>query len=66
MTETEKTETFLTTQHYKAASSFGGAVVNVHKARCTAGRLVRTGGTLARRQKAVLFVLGRRFVSATL
>jgi len=39
MTGAEKLETFLRTQHYKAASSFGGSAMNVQRARCTAGRL---------------------------
>ncbi len=40
MTGTATTETTLTTRHYEAASSFGGAVRNAPWARCTAGRKV--------------------------
>ena len=40
MTGMEKTDIFLTTQHHEATSSFGGAAINVPRARCTAGRLV--------------------------
>jgi len=56
----------LTTQRCKAASSFGGAAMSVHKARCTAGRLPQiialgTGHVY----KDALAVLGKSFVNAT-
>ena len=66
MTRMEKTEIFLTTQHYEATSSFGGAAINVPRARCTAGRLVLSLGPYAKIQQDALVVLGRSFVSATL
>ncbi len=65
MIKTEKMVISLTTQRCKAASSFGGAAMNVHKARCTAGRLLHTIERPARRQEDVLVVLGTSFVSAT-
>jgi len=66
MTRMEKTEIFLTTRHYEATSSFGGAAINVPRARCTAGRLVLSLGPYAKIQQDALVVLGRSFVSATL
>jgi len=66
MTETTRTETFLTTRHYKATSSFGGVAVNVPKARCTAGRLGHSIEPRAKSQQDALVVLGKSFVSATL
>ena len=61
-----KNEIFPTTPRCKAASEFGGAAVNVHKARCTAGRLFHTVEPgKAGRQEAVLSVLATSFVSAT-
>jgi len=41
MTETEKMDISLTTRHCEATSAFGGAAMNVPRARCTAGRLAQ-------------------------
>ena len=47
-------------------SAFGGAAVNAHKARCTAGRLFHTVESgKAGRQEAVLSVPATSFVNAT-
>ena len=66
MTRIEKMRTSLTTQPYKARSSFGGIAKNVQRARYIAGRLERTDGLWAKGQQVALFVLGKCFVSATL
>jgi len=66
MTGTKKMEIFLTTGHYKATNSFGGAAMNVPRARCTAGRLVQLIEPHAKSQQDALVVLGTSFVSATL
>ncbi len=65
MTETARTEAFLTIQHYAATNSFGGAAKSVQRARCTAGRLPQII-ELARGQEDALAVLGASCVSATL
>ena len=64
MIETEKMETFLTTHHYKATSSFGGSAMHAQRAGCTADRLLHTveQGRPKRQQDAL--VLGSSFVSA--
>jgi len=66
MTGMEKMETFLTTRHYKATSSFGGAAKSVQRARCTAGRLGHSIEPYKKSQQDALVVLGTSFVSATL
>ncbi len=66
MPGTVRTEIFLTKQHYKATSLFGGAVMDVQRARCTAGRLAQLIEPLAANQQDALFVLGIKFASATL
>ncbi len=66
MTETERVETSLTTQHYEAASSFGGSAGIAQRARCTAGRLGQTTGRLARGHQDALTVLEKKCVNATL
>ncbi len=65
MTETEKTEISLATHPYEASSSFGGAVVNVQRAGCTAGKLSHTI-ELAKEQLGALSVWGKGFVNAIL
>ncbi len=65
MIETEKMETFLTTHHYKATSSFGGSAMHAQRAGCTAGRLLHTVEQgKPKRQQDALVVLGSSFVSA--
>jgi len=66
MTETARMETFLTTQHYEAANSFGGAAKSVQRARYTAGRLKHSSEPQAKSQQDALVVLGTSFVSVTL
>ncbi len=66
MTGTEKVETFLTIRHYKAASSFGGAAMNVPRASCTAGKLGLPLGPHANTKQDALVVLGTSFVIAIL
>ena len=66
MIKTARMVIFPTTPRCKAASAFGGAAVNVHKATCTAGRLFHTVEPgKAGRQEAVLSVPATSFVSAT-
>ncbi len=66
MIATASKETFLTTRHYEAASSFGGSAVNVPLARCTFGRLAQLIEPNATSQQDALIVLGTSFVSVTL
>jgi len=66
MTETARMEIFLTTRHYEATSAFGGAAMNVPRARCTAGKLRLIVGPHKKGQQDALIVKGTSFVSATL
>jgi len=66
MTKIEKMGISLTTQPYKARSSFGGIAKNVQRARYIAGRLEQTCGLLAKGQQDAPFVLGKCFANATL
>ena len=65
MTETARTEIFLTTHHYEAASSFGGSAKNAQRARFTAGRLRLSLELYSKGQQDALVALGTSFVSAT-
>ncbi len=66
MTETARTEFFLTKQHYEATSLFGGAVMNVPRVRCTAGRLRHAIEPQSKIRQDALVVMGTSCVSATL
>ena len=57
MTETEKMETTLTTQHYQATSSFGGSAMNAHRERSRAGKPAQKIEPLPKSQQGALTVL---------
>ncbi len=66
MTGIKRLEFSQTTRHYEAENYFGGVVVVVQRARCTAGRPAHTLQPLASRQQDALVVPGTRFVKVTL
>ncbi len=65
MKRTEKMGMSLTTHPYKATNAFGGVVMHVQRARCTAGKL-GPATEPARGQQGALSVQGICFVNATL